>query len=197
MIFFAKPLSLLLLGLVFLGCGESEKEKSDSGIEEAIRIELKKPEGKITQADYLNLKELSIYRVGRPVKDITLVGELTNLEQLEFAGGDISDPAPLAKLTKLWVLQVHNCGLKDFSALSGMDSLEELLASSNKVSNLSSLKGLTNLKVLALNGNLIKDPAPLSGLKSLKWVNLKGNPISLEAIGALKRSLPKCKIEHD
>ena len=197
MIRVAKPLSLLLLGLVFLGCGESEKEKSDSGIEEAIRIELKKPEGKITQADYLNLKELSIYRVGRPVKDITLVGELTNLEQLEFAGGDISDPAPLAKLTKLWVLQVHNCGLKDFSALSGMDSLEELLASSNKVSNLSSLKGLTNLKVLALNGNLIKDPAPISGLKSLKWVNLKGNPISQEAIGALKRSLPKCKIEHD
>ena len=197
MIKVAKPLSLLLLGLVFLGCGESEKEKSDSVIEEAIRIELKKPEGKITQADYLNLKELSIYRVGRPVKDITLVGELTNLEQLEFAGGDISDPAPLAKLTKLRSLQVYNCGLKDFSTLSGLDSLEELSASGNKISNLSSLKGLTKLRVLALNQNLIKDASPLFGLKSLKWVNLKGNPISREAIEALKRALPKCKIEHD
>ena len=183
------------MGLIFLGCGKEGKDIS--AIEEAIRMELKKPEGELTQADYQKVKRLSLYEVARPVEDITLVGELTNLEQLEFAGGDISDPAPLAKLTKLWVLQVHNCGLKDFSALSGMDSLEELLASSNKVSNLSSLKGLTKLRVLALNGNLIKDPAPLSGLKSLKWVNLKGNPISQEAIGALKRSLPKCKIEHD
>ena len=183
------------MGLIFLGCGKEGKDIS--AIEEAIRMELKKPEGELTQADYQKVKRLSLYEVARPVEDITLVGELTNLEQLEFEGGDISDPAPLAKLTKLWVLQIHNCGLKDFSALSGMDSLEELLASSNKVSNLSSLKGLTKLKVLALNGNLIKDPVPLSGLKSLKWVDLKGNPISQEAIGALKRSLPKCKIEHD
>jgi Leucine-rich repeat (LRR) protein len=189
----AKPISLLLLGLVFLGCGKSEK----SAIEEAIRLELKKPEGELTQADYQKIKKLSVYSVARPVKDITLVGELTNLEQLDFAGGDISDPAPLAKLTKLWSLQVYNCGLKDFSALSGMDSLEELMASSNKVSNLSSLKGLTKLRVLALNNNLIKDTSPLLGLKSLKWVNLKGNSISQEAIGNLKKALPDCKIEHD
>ncbi len=189
----AKPLSLLLLGLVFLGCGKSEK----SAIEEAIRLELKKPEGELTQADFQELKELSIYRVGRPVKDITMVGELTNLEQLEFAGGDISDPAPLAKLTKLWSLQVYNCGLKDFSALTDMTLLEELMASSNQVSDLSSLKGLTKLRVLALNGNRIKDTSPLLGLKSLEWVNLKGNSISQEAIGNLKKALPDCKIEHD
>ena len=176
MIKVAKPLSLLLLGLVFLGCGESEKEKSDSVIEEAIRIELGKPEGKITQADYLNLKELSVYRVGRPVKDITLVGELTNLEQLEFAGGDISDPAPLAKLTKLSSLQIYGCGLKDFSALSGLDSLEELMASDNQVSDLSSLKGLTKLRLLTLNGNRIKDTSPLLGLKSLEWTESHGQP---------------------
>ena len=185
---------LLLLSLVFFGCGKSGEI---SAIEEAVRLELEKPEGELTPEDYQKLKKLSVYRVGKPVTDISLLNEMPNLEELDFAGGDISDPAPLAKLTKLWVLQIHNCGLKDFSALSGMDSLEELLASSNKVSNLSSLKGLTKLKVLALNGNLIKDPVPLSGLKSLKWVDLKGNPISQEAIGALKRSLPKCKIEHD
>ena len=197
MIKVAKPLSLLLLGLVFLGCGESEKEKSDSVIEEAIRIELKKPEGELTQADYQELKKLSVYRVGRPVKDITLVGELTNLERLDFAGGDISDPAPLAKLTKLWRLQIYGCGLKDFSALTDMTLLEELMASSNQVSDLSSLKGLTKLRVLALNGNRIKDTSPLLGLKSLEWVNLKGNSISQEAIGNLKKALPDCKIEHD
>ena len=194
---FARPFSLLFFGLLFLGCGKSEKDDSASVIEEAIRNELKKPDGKITQADYLNVKELSIYRVGRPVKDITLVGELTNLEQLEFAGGDISDPAPLAKLTKLWSLQIYGCGIKDFSALTDMTSLEELMASDNQVSDLSSLKGLTKLRVLALNGNRIKDTSPLLGLKSLKSLNLKGNPISQEAIGNLKRALPKCKIVHD
>ena len=40
MIKVAKPFSLLLLGVVFLGCGESEKEKSASVIDEAIRMEL-------------------------------------------------------------------------------------------------------------------------------------------------------------
>ena len=188
-----KPFWLLLLGLVFLGCGKGDI----SPIEEAIRLELKKPEGELTQADYQELKELSIYRVGRPVKDITLVGELTNLEQLEFAGGDISDPAPLAKLTKLWSLQIYGCGLKDFSALTDMTLLEELMASSNQVSDLSSLKGLTKLRVLALNGNRIKDTSPLLGLKSLESLDLKGNSISQEAIGNLKKALPDCKIEHD
>ena len=185
---------LLLLGLMFFGCGKSGEI---SAIEEAIRLELEKPEGELTQEDYQKIKVLSVSRVGRPVKDITLVGELTNLEQLEFAGGDISDPAPLAKLTKLWSLQVYNCGLKDFSALTDMTLLEELMASSNQVSDLSSLKGLTKLRVLALNGNRIKDTSPLLGLKSLEWVNLKGNSISQEAIGNLKRALPKCKIVHD
>jgi len=190
----AKPFSLLLLGLIFLGCGKSGEI---SAIEEAIRLELEKPEGELTQEDYQKLKKLSVYRTGRPVKDVTLVGELTNLEELDFAGGDISDPAPLAKLTKLWHLQIAGCGLKDFSTLTDMTLLEELMASSNQVSDLSSLQGLTKLRVLALNGNLIKDTSPLSGLKSLKWVNLMGNPISEQAIEDLKKALPGCKIDHD
>ena len=185
---------LLLLGLMFFGCGKSGEI---SAIEEAIRLELEKPEGELTQEDYQKIKKLSIYRVGRPVKDVTLVGELTNLEELDFAGGDISDPAPLAKLTKLWHLQIAGCGLKDFSTLSSMASLEELMASSNRVSDLSSLQGLTKLRSVALDNNLIKDTSPLSGLKSLKWVNLTGNPLSEQAIGDLKKALPGCKIEHD
>ncbi len=184
------------MGLVFLGCGKKEG-KDISAVEEAIRMELKKSEGQLTQADYQKVKRLSVYEVARPVEDITLVGELTNLEELDFAGGDISDPAPLAKLTKLWHLQINECGLEDLSPLSGLDSLEELSASSNRISNLSSLKGLKKLRSVALNGNRIKDTSPLLGLKSLKSLNLKGNPISQEAIGNLKKALPDCKIEHD
>ena len=190
----AKPFSLLLSGLVFLGCAKSVEI---SAIEEAIRLELEKPKGELTQEPYLGLKKLSVYRTGRPVTDISLLNEMPNLEELDFAGGDISDPAPLAKLTKLWHLQIAGCGLKDFSTLSGMASLEELMASSNRVSDLSSLQGLTKLRSVALDNNLIKDTSPLSGLKSLKWVNLTGNPISEKAIEDLKKALPGCKIEHD
>ena len=185
---------MLLLGLMFFGCG---KPGEISVIEEAARLELKKPEGELTQEDYQGLKKLSVYRVGRPVTDISLLNEMPNLEELDFAGGDISDPAPLAKLTKLWHLQIYGCGLKDFSTLTDMASLEELMASSNQVSDLSSLQELTKLRVLALNGNLIKDTSPLLGLKSLEWVNLMGNPVSEQAIKDLKKALPKCKIEHD
>tara|TARA_B110000438_G_scaffold62778_1_gene63276 strand:+ start:1012 stop:1614 length:603 start_codon:yes stop_codon:yes gene_type:complete len=192
-----KPFSLLLLGLVFLGCGESEKEKSASVIDEAIRMELEKPDGELTQSDFQKIKKLSVYSVARPVKDIASVGKLTNLEELDFAGGDISDPTPLAKLTKLWHLQINECKLQDLSALSGLDSLEELSASGNQISDLSSLKGLKKLRTIALNNNLIKDASPLFRLKSLKWVSLKGNPISRGAIEALKKALPKCKIDHD
>ena len=59
------------------------------------------------------------------------------------------------------------------------------------------IKGLKKLRTIALNNNLIKDASPLFRLKSLKWVSLKGNPISREAIEALKKALPKCKIDHD
>jgi len=191
----AKPFSLFLICLLFSGCGKSER--NISAIEEAIRKELKKPEGDLTQEDFQKIERLSVYSVARPVKDITLVGELTNLEELDFAGGDISDPTPLAKLTKLWHLQINECKLEDFSPLSDMVSLEELSASGNQISSLSSLQGLKKLRSVALNDNLIKDTSPLLGLKSLKWVNLKGNPVSEEAIGKLKKALPKCKIEHD
>ena len=78
-----------------------------------------------------------------------------------------------------------------------MDSLKELSATGNQISDLSSLKGLKKLRSVALNNNLIKDASPLFGLKSLTWVNLKGNPISQDAIGALKKALPKCQIDHD
>ena len=118
----AKPFSLVLMGLVFLGCGKKEG-KEISAVEEAIRMELKKPEGELTQADYQKVKRLSVYEVARPVEDITLVGELTNLEELDFAGGDISNPAPLGKLTKLWHLQISECKLQNLSALSGLDFL--------------------------------------------------------------------------
>ena len=190
----AKPFWLLLLGLVFFGCAKSVEI---SAIEEAIRLELEKPKGELTQEHYLGLKKLSVYRTGRPVTDISLLGEMPNLEELDFAGGEISDPAPLAKLTKLWHLQINECKLQDLSALSGLDSLEELSASGNQISDLSSLKGLKKLRTIALNNNLIKDTSPLSGLKSLKWVNLTGNPISEQAIEDLKKALPGCKIEHD
>ena len=192
-----KPVSFLLLGLLFLGCGKQPSEKKISPIAEAIRIELEKPEGELTQADYQNVKKLMINNFGRQVKDITLVGELTNLEVLAFAGGDISDPTPLAKLTKLRSLEISDCGLKNFSSLTVMNALEELTASNNQVSDLSSLKGLKKLRVLALNVNRIEDTSPLLGLKSLNWVNLRGNPISREALGKLKKALPKCKIVHD
>ena len=186
--------SSLLLSLVFFGCSKSGEI---SAIEEAVRLELEKPEGKLTPEDYQGLKKLSVYRVGKPVTDISLLNEMPNLEELDFAGGDISDPAPLAKLTKLWHLQIYSCGLKDFSALTDMTLLEELMASSNQVSDLSSLKGLTKLRVLALNGNRIEDTSPLLELKSLEWVNIMGNPVSEQAIGDLKKALPGCKIEHD
>jgi len=189
---FTTLFSSILLGLVFSGCSKSGEI---SAIEEAIRLELKKPEGKLTPEHYQGLTELSIYRVGRPVKDISLLGELTNLETLDFAGGEISDPTPLAKLTKLRHLQIHECGIKDFSALTDTTSLEELMASGNQVSDISSLKGLTNLKVLNLKDNLIKDASPLLELKSLTWVDLSGNSVSEQDIGDLKKALPKCHIE--
>ena len=190
----AQLFSLLLLSLIFFGCGKSGEI---SAIEEAVRLELEKPEGELTPEDYQKLKKLSVYRVGKPVTDISLLNEMPNLEELDFAGGEITDPTPLAKLTKLWHLQLYGCGLKDFSTLTDMASLEELMASSNQVSDLSSLKGLTKLRVLALNGNRIEDTSPLLELKSLKWVNIMGNPVSEQAIGDLKKALPGCKIEHD
>ena len=131
--------SLLLLSLVFFGCAKSGEI---SAIEEAVRLELEKPEGELTQEDYQGLKKLSVYRVGKPVTDISLLNEMPNLEELAFAGGDISDPAPLAKLTKLWSLQIYSCGLKDFSTLTDMASLEELRASSNQVSVISTRNGV-------------------------------------------------------
>ena len=116
------------MSLVFFGCSKSGEI---SAIEEAIRLELEKPKGELPQEHYLGLKKLSVYRTGRPVTDISLLNEMPNLEELDFASGDISDPAPLAKLR---VLALNGNRIKDTSPLSGLKSLKWVNLMGNPIS---------------------------------------------------------------
>ena len=99
--------------------------KMDSIVEEAIRKELKKPEGKLTKT-YLEKVTRLILNGTKKVTDAGLkeVAKLTQLKGLYLEGTEITDAAlkEVAKLKKLnllaWKLtQISDAGLKEGAKL--------------------------------------------------------------------------------
>ena len=90
-----------------------------------------------------------------PISNITALGELSNLSNLDLYGNEIYD----------------------IQGLSGLKNLEMLNLTDNHVSDLTPLKDLDKLFYLALSGNEITDVEVLAGLRELTWVELLNNPV--------------------
>lgn len=158
----------------------------------------------LTGLEYaINLTHLRIRTTG--TIDISPIGALTKLEQLEFWVLDsIIDLSPLAKLTKLTGLSIAVDRITDLSPLSKLTNLTWLrlvqrsltdlspLAKltnltwlrihsyehSSIISNISPLAKLTNLKELSISGNRIENVSPLAVLANLTVLNIGSNRIS-------------------
>ena len=136
--------------------------------------------GDKTKNDLSFLKDLSMVRVlvinsYEDVRDISPVGRLTGLVDLQLGETSVTDLSPLAELV----------------------SLRRIAASDTPIYNVEPLAQLTNLVKLELGNTEVSDLAPLSNLKKLQVLEVRGTKVSRESVERLQKMLPNCMIDHD
>ena len=103
---------LLMCAVLVGGCGGKKEAESptveiaDPILEEAIRKELFKQEGELTQADLEKVKELSL--ANNRITDVESLEKLTNLKELTLKYNQLTSVKGLEKLTQLKKLNLDD-----------------------------------------------------------------------------------------
>ena len=140
---------------------------------------------KVTGLDTLltlpSLRDLSFRWAG--IADVTVIGQLTDLEKLTLTRNEIIDITPLENLVNLMSLYLDGNRndsetLSDISALASLENLRELHISSNAISDITPLAGLVKLRELYLYQNNISDVSALENLVELTSLSFGYNDVS-------------------
>ena len=137
----------------------------DAGIENLSGIE-----------NLVRLGELHIYGYNQ-ITDVTPLGYLPALTDLNLARNAIEDIGPLANVRTLTSLDLYGNPIRDITPIGQLTGLIRLrIEQGAHVSDLEALRSLTRLARLELAGNDIADLSPLSSLTSLTRLSLSDNP---------------------
>jgi hypothetical protein len=191
-------------------------------IEAAIRKELKKPTGELTNADLEKVTELNLFfnqltevpkglvKLNQltvlnlnhnKLTDVSALANLTQLEYLRLHDNQLTEiPKELENLTQLKVLYLGWNKLTEVpKGLVKLNQLTELNLNHNKLTEVpKGLEKLTQLKVLRLDFNKLTSVKGLENLTQLKSLHLGGNPALTKAqIDELQKALPKCQIHSN
>ena len=113
------------------------------------------------------------------LSDISLLKQLTSLEELELRDNHIADITPLGSLEELRILDLRENHIEDISALSSLDALEELNLRENQLVCLEALADLKSLTYLNIHSNeTIDSPDPLRGLANLETLIMRNVPVA-------------------
>jgi internalin A len=127
-------------------------------------------------AALVNLEILTVQGASN-LRNLSVLGNLTNLTQLYIGGGDFKCVEPLSNLKSLTALGIWGAHNLDISPLSELTALTSLNLSHNQISDISPLRNLRNLMYLGLYGNQIRDISPLNALTALTNLDLGSNQI--------------------
>lgn len=152
-----------LLPMVLLGVGCPGNTGSpivvlaDQGLENAIRAELRKPFGFLTEDDMLEITHLTGRDLG--IRDLKGIEKAENLLSLDLGRNQIQDITELTTLTKLRYLNLEDNDLRDINPLAGLFLLEGLILSNtgegdfqNQIADISAL--VLNAKHVEVAGGL-------------------------------------------
>ena len=150
-------------------------EIADPILEKAIRKELGKQEGELTQAD---LEKVTI---------------------LDLRSNQLTEMKGLEKLSQLKELALGDNQLTNVKGLEKLSHLTSLDLGGNQLTKVpKELEKLTKLKELWLHENMLTNLKGLENLTQLKELYLEDNPDLTKAqIAELQKALPKCTIHSN
>jgi internalin A len=122
----------------------------------------------------VRLGELHIYGSNQ-IRDVSPLGLLPALTDLNLARNQIEDVAPLAEVRTLTSLDLYGNPIGDIEPIGQLTGLIRLRLASPHLSDLEPLRTLTRLARLELGGNAIEDVAPLASLMALTRLSLADN----------------------
>ena len=123
---------------------------------------------------YYGLLIYSGIEYNNEIKNVDVIGNLTNLYRLDITNCKIEDISFLANLNNLVSLDLQQNQISDISPLKNLTNLAYLDLGSNKISNINDLSNLINLNTLILQNNLITDISVIENLTNLNelWLNI-------------------------
>ena len=188
---------ILMVGFIFpQWCDAVACSFPDPVLREAVRKEVGKPFGFITQSDLERINHLYVGNWGeKSITQLKGLEKCTGLEKLGLGVNyGLADISPLSNLTNLKHLQIsYYFRLNDITPLSNLRQLTYLRLDDNAITDISSLSNLVNLSVLDISTNGIKDISPLSNLVNLSVLDLSSN--SIEDINQLAKLTNLTKLD--
>lgn len=179
------PAAVLLSGLALLfsllprGVGKTSIHFQEPLIEQAVRMQLNKPEEALTPEDLQAIEQIHIY--GRLIYE--------NDSQFWFLGDQ-----PYARDESLnKALWSENGGIVSLNDVSLLPNLQELCLYHQSITDLSPLRG-TKLTGLGLGYNPITNLSPLSGCSSLTYLNLACLPADISETVSTLPSLARLNL---
>ena len=107
--------------------------EASAAIENAIRSNLKKWEGKITWLDRRRVEWLSLHK--NQISDLTPLAQMPDVDRTILAENQIPDLAPLARLTKLMWLNLSGNQITGLATLARLTKLKRLWLGYNQVTD--------------------------------------------------------------
>ena len=176
--------TVLAAALFGVGCATVDKSIdnaklktfSNEVLEKAIRDAVGKPEGELTDVDYLRVRALTVK--GKGINDISILSRCKNIAKLDLSYNNIEDLSPLSGLLKLRMLDLDSNHISDLSALSNLTELDELSLKETKIISVAPLSKLSNLRLLGLDRNpRFENLGGLGSLSSLRTLTFSETPV--------------------
>ena len=127
---------------------------------------------------YYGLLAFSGIDYNNEIKNVDVVGNLTNLYRLDITNCKLEDISFLSNLYNLQSLDLQQNQISDISPLKNLTNIYYLNLGSNKIKRIDDLSNLTNLNTLILQDNLITDISVIGNLTNLRELLLNINQIT-------------------
>ncbi len=186
---------LLLVCAVVVGQSILAADKkpliADPIIEQAIRAELKKPIGELSQTDLSKIKHLNLR--GKELTDLSSLTGLSELEGLSLGNNKVKDLSALKHLKKLKELRLDGNRLNDINTLPELDHLNALFLENNAITDLRPILRLKSLTSLSVGGYDQNDFDTIWELNNLKVLSISGSGLNNQQLAVVANELPDLK----
>lgn len=142
-------------------------------VEEAVRLMLDRPNGKLTAGDLEQITKIYIIKDKAFISEEHLREGEEAWEEDDYTRGEMTSLQDLRMMPNLTTIMIWGEHISDISPLSDLSALEKVDFSSNDIADLSPLRGKEKLYYIGFCDNPLQDISVLDTCKSIELMDLR------------------------